>query len=66
MTGKVKWFSSTKGFGFITNNDDQKDVFVHFSDINADGFKTLKEGDTVSFNIANGERGLKATDVKVI
>ena len=48
-TGKVKWFNQEKGFGFITNDEDGKDIFVHFSAINAEGFKTLEEGQVVEF-----------------
>ncbi len=61
-TGKVKWFNNTKGFGFITA-DDGTDVFVHHSDIGGDGFKTLDEGDSVEFDITQGEKGPKAANV---
>ncbi len=56
-TGKVKWFNSEKGFGFISNDEDNKDIFVHFSAIVADGFKTLEEGQVVEFDITDTDRG---------
>lgn len=65
-TGKVKWFKSDKGYGFITMEDQDKDIFVHFSSINAEGFKTLQEGQTVEFDIVEGDRGPQATNVTVI
>lgn len=61
--GTVKWFNSTKGFGFITNDSDGEDVFVHFSGIVTDGYKTLDEGQKVRFDITKGARGLQATNV---
>ncbi|MGI6781630.1 MAG: cold-shock protein [Acholeplasmataceae bacterium] len=61
MTGTVKWFNSEKGFGFI--NADGKDVFVHFSQIKAEGFKTLAEGDQVKFEIKDSDRGPQAVNV---
>lgn len=60
--GKVKWFSNEKGYGFIETNDGQ-DVFVHFTGINGDGFKTLDEGESVSFEITDGNRGPQAANV---
>ncbi|WP_201745416.1 cold shock domain-containing protein [Alteribacter lacisalsi] len=62
MTGKVKWFNSEKGFGFI-EREDGDDVFVHFSAINAEGFKTLEEGQEVEFEIVEGDRGPQAANV---
>lgn len=64
-TGKVKWFNESKGFGFI-ENEEGGDVFVHFSSIQAEGFKTLTEGQRVSFDIAQGKKGQEATNVKAI
>ena len=60
--GKVKWFNEKKGFGFITA-DNGHDVFVHFSSIRSDGFKTLEEGDSVTFEITNGPKGPQASNV---
>lgn len=63
--GTVKWFNSEKGFGFITK-DDGNDVFVHFSAIQGDGFKTLEEGQRVSFDVTQGNRGDQAANVQRI
>lgn len=60
--GTVKWFSSQKGYGFITQ-DDGKDIFVHYSAIGGDGFKTLEEGQRVQFEITRGPKGEQATNV---
>lgn len=65
MTGLVKWFNADKGFGFITPADGSKDVFVHFSAISSDGFRTLEEGQEVSFTIENGQKGPAAANVTV-
>ena len=62
QTGTVKWFNAEKGFGFITG-EDGNDVFVHFSAIQSDGFKTLEEGQSVTFNVGEGQRGPQATNV---
>ncbi len=62
-TGTVKWFSESKGYGFITPEDGSKDVFVHHSAITGTGFKTLAEGQRVTFNIQQGPKGPQAVDV---
>ena len=62
-TGTVKWFNNAKGFGFIAPQDGGDDVFVHFSAIKSDGYRTLKEGQRVEFNVEQGPKGLQATDV---
>lgn len=62
--GTVKWFNAEKGFGFITNNANNEDLFVHFSGIASDGFKTLEEGQQVTFDITKGAKGFQATNVR--
>ena len=65
QTGTVKWFNDSKGFGFITPEAGE-DLFVHFRAIQSDGFKSLKEGQKVSFVVARGQKGLQAEEVQVI
>ncbi|HXK49761.1 MAG TPA: cold-shock protein [Clostridiales bacterium] len=64
--GTVKWFNADKGFGFITNDDDGKDLFVHHSEIQADGFKTLRDGQKVEFEVGQGQKGPCANKVRAI
>lgn len=61
--GKVKWFDRKKGFGFISAEDAEGDIFVHYSSINGDGFKSLTEGDNVQFELIQGPKGLLAQNV---
>ena len=65
QTGTVKWFNDAKGFGFITPQSGP-DVFVHFRAIKADGFKSLKEGQAVSFLVVQGQKGLQADEVQIV
>ena len=65
MTGKFKWFNAAKGYGFITG-DDGNEVFVHFSAIQVDGYKTLDEGQAVEYEVKDGDKGAQAYDVRKI
>jgi cold shock protein len=65
-TGTVKWFSDEKGFGFITPDDDSKDVFVHYTGIATQGFRSLEEGTRVSYDAESGDKGPKAVNVQPI
>ena len=64
VTGKVKWFNESKGFGFITPSDGSADVFAHFSAIQGSGFKSLTEGQRVSFDVVTGPKGLQAANIR--
>lgn len=64
--GTVKWFNAEKGFGFIAPEDGSDDVFVHYSAINANGFRTLQEGQRVSFEVVQGPKGSQASGVSVV
>jgi CspA family cold shock protein len=64
-TGTVKWFNESKGFGFITPSDGSKDVFVHFSAIASEGFRTLAEGQEVTFDVEQGAKGPAAVNVQI-
>jgi CspA family cold shock protein len=65
-TGTVKWFSDEKGFGFITPDDGAKDLFVHHTGINGEGFRTLREGARVSYEAEDGDKGPKAVNVSIL
>jgi CspA family cold shock protein len=64
--GTVKWFDNKKGYGFIEQDDSGEDVFVHYTSVTMEGFKTLQEGDRVSFEVTQGEKGLRAAGVQRI
>lgn len=66
QTGKVKWFNAEKGFGFLTPDNGEKDVFVHFTGISGSGYRTLDEGQSVSFEVTEGTKGPQAADVEKI
>jgi CspA family cold shock protein len=66
VNGKVKWFNGSKGYGFITRDDGEADVFVHFSAIQGDGYKSLEEGNAVEFEVTAGQKGPQATNVKLV
>ncbi len=63
-TGKVKWFNNAKGYGFLETADGGKDVFVHYSAIQTEGFRTLQEGEEVEFDVAESPKGMQAANVK--
>ena len=65
MNGTVKWFNADKGFGFITD-ENGKDVFAHYSQINATGFRTLEEGQSVTFDVAQGQKGPQAENIQIV
>ncbi|MEX5512317.1 cold shock domain-containing protein CspD [Pseudomonas paralactis] len=66
LSGKVKWFNNAKGYGFINEDGKSEDLFAHFSAIDMDGYKTLKAGQPVSFDIKQGPKGLHAVDIKLV
>ncbi len=66
VTGTVKWFNESKGFGFISPDDGSADVFVHFSAINSDGFRSLAEGQKVSYMLEKGPKGPQANQVTIV
>ena len=66
IEGVVKWFSAEKGYGFIKQDNSEQDIFVHYSAINSEGYKSLDEGDRVSFEVVEGRKGMQAADLTVI
>ncbi|MCW4150361.1 MULTISPECIES: cold-shock protein [Halomonadaceae] len=65
-TGTVKWFNDAKGYGFISTSEGGDDLFAHFSEIQAEGFKSLQDGQEVSFDVTQGQKGLQASNIKVL
>ena len=65
IKGRVKWFNNSKGYGFITRDDGEADVFVHFSAISGEGYRSLQEGSVVEFEVTQGQKGPQAVNVKV-
>ena len=65
-TGTVKWFNDAKGFGFISREEGEKDVFVHFSAIQGDGYRSMQEGDQVEFEVSQGAKGPQAANVRKV
>lgn len=63
VVGKVKWFNTKKGFGFIRKEDSEQDIFVHYTSISGDGYKSLQEGESVQFELVEGPKGLQAQNV---
>ncbi len=66
FTGTVKWFNDQKGFGFITREDGEKDCFVHYTAIQGSGFKSLREGERVEFDVVQGDKGPAAENVRIV
>lgn len=66
ITGQVKWFNNSKGYGFLTYDGCEEDIFAHFSSIDMDGYKTLKRGQPVEFEVADGPKGLMAQEIRPI
>jgi CspA family cold shock protein len=66
VVGKVKWFNESKGYGFIQQEENERDIFVHYSDIEGEGFRTLNEGDSVEFDAVEGPKGLQAKNVRKV